>query len=78
MRLKIGFSGKKLNRSELENFLEDYHGKIKNYTMENVVNNDEDEYRYVFEIEYRGFVDKIAFIDSFIEKNKDIKYIELT
>lgn len=78
MRLKIGFSGKKLNRSELESFLEDYHSKIKNYTMENIVNNDEDEYRYVFEIEYRGFVDKIAFIDSFIEKNKDIKYIELT
>ena len=41
------------------------------------MNNGTNEYRYVFEIEYRGFVDKIKFIDSYIEKNKDVNYIEL-
>ncbi|MEJ8751934.1 MgtC/SapB family protein [Lagierella sp. ICN-221743] len=77
MTLKINFRGNKIDRTELETFLEEYHSKIKNYTMENIVNNDENEYRYVFEIEYRGFVDKIKFIDSYVEKNKDINYIEL-
>ena len=77
MRLKISFKGKKINRNNLETFLKEYHSEIKNYTMENIMNNGTNEYRYVFEIEYRGFVDKIKFIDSYIEKNKDVNYIEL-
>ena len=78
MRLKISFKGKKINRSKLETFLKEYNSEIKNYTMENIMNNGTNEYRYVFEIEYRGFVDKMKFIDSYIEKNKDVNYIELT
>jgi putative Mg2+ transporter-C (MgtC) family protein len=77
IQLKVHFKEYQLSREEINDFLKTYDGKIVNYTMENIFNNEKNEYRYVYAIEYRGFIDRVQFLDSFIQKYQDIIYIEL-
>ena len=77
IQLKVRFKEYQLSREEINDFLTTYDGKIVNYTMENIFNNEKNEYRYVYVIEYRGFIDRVQFLDSFIQKYQDIIYIEL-
>ena len=78
VNLDVRFRDFELNKDKINEFLEDYHGKVTNYTMENILTDANNEYRYIYEIEYRGFMDKIDFIDSFIEQFDHIVYIELS
>ncbi len=77
MNLKVAFREKQIERDLLTEFLEEFDGKLVNYTMANKKDNQKTEYHYSFEIEYRGFIDRIKFIDRFVEKFEDVIYIEL-
>lgn len=78
VNLDVRFKDFELDRAMVNEFLQDYHGKVTNYTMENLSADGNNEYRYIYEIEYMGFMDKIEFIDSFIAKFENITYIELS
>ncbi|MBG9983188.1 MgtC/SapB family protein [Aerococcaceae bacterium DSM 111020] len=77
VNLKVAFRRTEINRDLLNQFLEEFDGKIVNYTMANKKDQQDTEYHYSFEIEYRGFIDRIQFIDRFIEQFDDIIFIEL-
>ncbi|WP_296113831.1 MgtC/SapB family protein [uncultured Anaerococcus sp.] len=77
LSLKVYFKDFEPERSEINNILKSYNGKIINYTKEKIITENGKEYRYIYEIEYKGFIDKIDFLDRFSESFKDISYIKL-
>lgn len=77
LRLKVHFKKDEPDQKKIFNFVEDKDGKIVNYAKEKVVDPGEKEYRYIYEIEYRGFIDRVVFIDEFLEEYENTIYIEL-
>ena len=79
LQLNVNFKEQEFTHQELNEFLKKYGGKTANYSMEHIFDEDNSmEYRYIFEIEYRGFIDKIDFIESFIKKYDKLTFIELS
>ncbi len=77
IRLKVHFKNYEPKREDINSILAKYDAKINNYTKENIIDVNDKEYRYVYEIGYRGFIDKIEFLDSFVDEFEEITYIEL-
>lgn len=77
IKLKVHFKNYDPKREDISAILEKYEAKINNYTKENIIGENDKEYRYVYEIGYKGFIDNIEFLDSFADEFEDISYIEL-
>lgn len=77
IRLKVYFKNYEPNREDISEILKKYDAEITNYTKENIFTDKDKEYRYVYEIGYKGFIDNIEFLDSFVDEFEDITYIEL-
>ena len=75
--LKVHFKDTEPDRNKIEDFIKNYDGEIVNYTMEKVLDKEYVEYRYEYDIKYRGFIDRIKFIDNFRKDNNNIIYIKI-